>query len=117
MNWIGKTLGNGRIDRRNFFAAAGALGLAAIVGQASGLETNDDGGGMEKHILTGNGEWTYRILTGWGSLPGGTAFGGTHGAVAQDNAGQIYVSTPSDTGVLVYTSDGKLVRKIAAGYP
>jgi hypothetical protein len=44
-------------------------------------------------------------------------FGGTHGAIAQDKAGDIYVSTQSETGVLVYNSDGRLLRTIARAYP
>ena len=50
-------------------------------------------------------------------MPAGTTFGGTHGAIAQDKAGNIYVSTQSSTGVLVYNSDGRLLRKIATAYP
>ena len=68
-------------------------------------------------ILTGNGEWTFEVVPGWGSLPAGTNFGGTHGAVAQDNAGRIYVSTQSASGVLVYHSNGRFVRTIANAYP
>jgi len=68
-------------------------------------------------VLTGNGEWTYEVARGWGSLPSGTNFGGTHGAIAQDKAGQIYVSTQSTTGVLVYGSDGRLIKSIASAYP
>jgi hypothetical protein len=68
-------------------------------------------------VLTGNGEWTYEVVTDWGSLPAGTSFGGTHGAIAQDNAGNIYVSTQSTTGVLVYNRDGSLIRTIANAYP
>jgi len=52
-------------------------------------------------VVNGNGEWTCRIRSEWGKLPPGTTFGGTHGAIAQDNAGHIYVSTQSTTGVLV----------------
>ena len=66
--------------------------------------------------LTGNGEGTYAVVSGWGALPGGTRFGGTHGVVAQDKGGNIYVSTQSDTGDLVYSGDGRLLRKIAAAY-
>lgn len=68
-------------------------------------------------VLTGNGEWTYEVVAGWGSLPAGTNFGGTHGAIARDRAGNIYVSTQSATGVLVYGPDGKLIRTIANAYP
>jgi hypothetical protein len=68
-------------------------------------------------MQTGNGEWTYRIVEGWGQLPAGTSFGGTHGAIATDKAGNVYVSTQSETGVLVYSSDGALLRTIAGEFP
>jgi hypothetical protein len=72
---------------------------------------------MHPGSLTGNGEWTYRIRSDWGKLPAGTKFGGTHGAIAQDKAGQIYVSTQSETGVLVYSPEGALLRTIAGDFP
>jgi hypothetical protein len=50
-------------------------------------------------------------------LPAGTTFGGTHGAVAADKAGRVYVSTQSATGVLVYSPDGALLKTIAGEYP
>jgi hypothetical protein len=68
-------------------------------------------------LLTGNGEWTYEVVRDWGALPAGTAFGGTHGAIAQDNAGNIYVSTQSATGILVYSPDGRLMKTIAGAFP
>ena len=52
---------------------------------------------------TGNGEWTYEVVPHWGSLPADTQFGGTHGAITSDRAGNLYVSTQSHTGVLVYS--------------
>ena len=66
---------------------------------------------------TGNGAWTYRVVSGWGQLPAGKSFGGTHGGIATDNAGRLYVSTQSETGVLVYDLDGKLLKTIANEYP
>ncbi len=68
-------------------------------------------------MITGNGEWTYEVAQGWGSLPAGRAFGGTHGAIATDKAGNVYVSTQSETGILVYSQDGKLIKTIAGDYP
>ena len=57
------------------------------------------------------------MVSTWGQLPQGTAFGGTHGGIATDKAGLLYVSTQSETGVLVYDRDGKLLRTIAHEYP
>jgi hypothetical protein len=100
------------IRRRTFLAAAGITALAH--GRSVSTPSMS---GSEPRQVTGNGEWTYAVVSGWGALPAGTSFGGTHGAIAQDKAGNIYVSTQSNTGVLVYDSDGRLLRKIATSYP
>ena len=99
------------MHRRTFLAAAGITALGH--GHASSAPS-DSSGPLQ---LTGNGEWTYAVVSGWGTLPAGTRFGGTHGAIAQDSGGNIYISTQSDTGVLVYSLDGRLLRKIATAYP
>lgn len=101
-----------KIHRRTFLAAAGITALAH--GQAASVPSKPSTPPVE---LTGNGEWTYAVVSGWGALPAATTFGGTHGAIAQDKARNIYVSTQSDTGVLVYDSDGRLLRRIAEAYP
>ncbi len=100
MNRTRNNEGIGETGRRRFLAAAGATALAAIAVPAATPETTGrTGNDMQGESLTGNGEWTCRIRSDWGKLPVGTAFGGTHGAIAQDNAGHIYVSTQSATGV------------------
>jgi hypothetical protein len=107
-----------KFNRRNFVMAAGAASLGAFANasaQSETLATSVEQTGAP--LLTGNGEWTFRIVPDWGKLPAGTTFGGTHGGIAQDNAGHIYVSTQSETGVLVYDSDGKLLKTIAGDYP
>jgi len=102
-----------KLNRRNFMSVAGiAAGAPAISATAAA-----DDRASSPAALTGNGEWTYQVVPGWGTLPSGTTFGGTHGAIAQDKAGQIYVSTQSTTGVLVYDRDGRLIRTIANKYP
>ena len=101
-----------KMHRRTFLAATGMTALAH--GQAFSATSKSSSVPLQ---LTGNGEWTYAVVSGWGALPAGTTFGGTHGAIAQDKAGNIYVSTQSDTGVLVYNSDGRLLKKIATAYP
>jgi hypothetical protein len=107
-----------RESRRTFLAAAGAAAIVSALPMTSHAgEMHDDGQTRAQVPRTGNGEWTYDVMTGWGALPSGTTFGGTHGAVAQDKAGNIYVSTQSATGILVYTGDGKLVKTIAGAFP
>lgn len=103
------------IDRRHFLRASGASAFAAAMpamalpGPVHPSDQNEE--------KTGNGEWTYRVVPNWGALPAGTLYGGTHGAIAQDNAGNLYISTQSATGILVYSPDGKLLRTIAHEYP
>jgi len=101
-------------NRRTFMTVAGTAAGAPAISTLVSAEVNET---VPATVLTGNGEWTYEIRLGWGSLPSGTIFGGTHGAIAQDKAGHIYVSTQSTTGVLVYDSDGRLIRTIANAYP
>jgi hypothetical protein len=106
-------------SRRTFLASAGAIVCASL----SSVDAYSEGGEMnaeqssDRVVLTGNGNWTYEVARDWGKLPAGTHFGGTHGAIAQDNAGNIYVSTQSETGVLVYSPDGRLLRTIAHTFP
>ena len=108
----------GRFDRRRFCAVTGATALAALVSARASAELGVAGGEPGPvEVQTGNGEWTYRVVPGWGQLPAGTTFGGTHGGIATDKAGQIYVSTQSMTGVLVYDRQGVLLRTIAHEYP
>src|SRR6202789_2503264 len=102
------------LNRRTFMSVAG---LAVGAPASSALALSEENGAPSPKLPTGNGEWTYEVVQGWGSLPSGTAFGSTHGAIAQDKAGHIYVSTQSTMGVLVYNSDGRLVRTIANAYP
>src|SRR5215471_598233 len=101
-------------NRRTFISVAGIAAAAPSVPLLASGETSKS---ASPKALTGNGEWTYEVVPGWGALPAGTSFGGTHGAIAEDKAGHIYVSTQSTTGVLVYTSDGRLIRTIASAYP
>ena len=79
--------GDRSIDRRSLFTMTGAAAVAAILpvssaeGQSASLSP----------WQTGNGEWTYKVAEGWGRLPEGKSFGGTHGAIATDRAGLLYV--------------------------
>jgi len=100
------------VSRRSFLAAASALGLAAPLRQAESQPAT-----LPPERKTGNGEWVYQTVPGWGHLPESLAFGGTHGGIVVDAAGLVYISTQSTTGILVYRADGTLVRTIATQYP
>jgi hypothetical protein len=108
----------GAFNRRNFCAIGGAAALAGLAAPRSVAETiAPDSVVAGAKVQTGNGEWTYEVVPGWGALHGGIAYGGTHGAIATDNSGSVYVSTQSDTGILVYTPEGALKKTIATEYP
>jgi hypothetical protein len=105
-------------SRRGFLASAGVAALASALPMTSNAERSPDTTQAPARVLrTGNGEWTCDVVSGWGALPASTTFGGTHGAIAQDNTGNIYVSTQSSTGILVYSADGKLLKTIANDFP
>ena len=101
------------MKRRDFFALTGTAALGSLVGSQARAKTSS----QETLMTTGNGEWTYHVVPGWGQLPQGTTFGGTHGGIAKDKAGHLYVSTQSSTGVLVYDGDGRFIKTIAGEYP
>ena len=108
----------GVFDRRHFCTVTGATVLAALAGKGADAEVCHAGESTAGVTMqTGNGQWTYQVVSGWGQLPAGTAFGGTHGGIATDKSGHIYVSTQSETGILVYGPDGHLLKTIASEYP
>ena len=45
------------------------------------------GADLKTPVTTGNGEWTYEAVPGWGVLPDGKPIGPTHGSVL-DRAGR-----------------------------
>jgi hypothetical protein len=106
------------LNRRVFSSAAAVSALVAFAGGTSTLraESRKENSGASQY-RTGNGEWTYDVVPHWGQLPEGKQFGGTHGAINSDKAGNLYVSTQSETGVLVYDLNGRLLRTIANQYP
>ena len=103
-------------DRRQFCTITGVTALTALLSSRARAEA-PVGESALVQLRTGNGEWTYRVAPHWGELPAGETFGGTHGGIATDKAGLLYVSTQSATGVLVYDREGRLLRTIANEYP
>lgn len=105
-------------SRRNFIGAVGAAVLAsAAPASAHPSERASEMTASSQLLITGNGEWTYELVSGWGALPAGASFSGTHGAIAQDKSGNLYVSTQSTTGIVVYSQDGRLLKTIAGEFP
>jgi len=106
------------MKRREFCAITGVAAVGSLLHPAAHADVKPQEPTLNSlQLQTGNGEWTYRVVSNWGQLPAGETFGGTHGGIATDKAGLLYVSTQSNTGVLVYDRDGKLLKTIANEYP
>jgi hypothetical protein len=61
-------------------------------------------------VRMGCGIMTFDTVPGWGLRPDGTsALGPTHGGVAVDKTGNVYVS--ANKGVVVFSPDGKVVTE------
>jgi hypothetical protein len=118
MDSDGKTTNPTPLNRRAFGTAAAVSAVAAFTGGTSPVRAES----LEDHTCvspyrTGNGYWTYDVVPHWGQLPEGKQFGGTHGAISSDKAGNVYVSTQSETGIVVYDPSGRFLKTIANEYP
>lgn len=74
------------------------------------------GAAVTQRVVTGCGEWTFATVPGWGAVPTNQPPGPTHGGVAQDKAGNIYVSTDGRNGIIVYKPDGAYDHTIATKF-
>jgi outer membrane protein assembly factor BamB len=109
---------SGTVNRRGFCTVVAGSSLAMLAASPMPADTASASEHTEHvQFRTGNGEWTYDVAYDWGVLPAGTTFGGTHGGISSDRVGNVYVSTQSNTGILVYNKDGKLLKTIANEYP
>ncbi len=75
------------------------------------------GADVTSPVVTGNGEWTYEAIPGWGKLPEGKALGPTHGSVLVAPDETVYFSTESDLAVIVWDKDGNFIKAIAPDCP
>ena len=67
-------------------------------------------------VRTGSGEWTFESVAGWAKLPEDKPLGPTHGGVAVDKSGRVYVASDGPCGILVFAKDGKLEKTIAGDH-
>ncbi|HTA41911.1 MAG TPA: twin-arginine translocation signal domain-containing protein [Bryobacteraceae bacterium] len=94
--------------RRDFLAAAGAIGAVAPFVKAS------DKAGTKNPVL-GEGEHQYECIHDWGQLPSNIKYGNTH-SVCEDAQGHIYIhhtvhkTSESLDSVVVFDDKGKFVR-------
>jgi len=58
---------------------------------------------------TGNGQFIFETVPGFGAMPDGVNVGPTHGGVAVDSKGYVYVSTEAKHGVVQFSEKGQFV--------
>src|ERR1700733_717612 len=100
--------------RRNFLAAAGAIGAMAPF-----IKADDKTG--KKYPILGEGDHKYECIHDWGELPSNIKYGNTH-SVCEDAQGHIYIhhtvykDSPSPDSVVVFDEKGKFVRSWGAQF-
>ena len=107
------THATGPIDRRSFVqsavrtAVAAGVAVPALSALAAAAADNDP-------LVTGSGDFRYRVEHDWLVPPSSIRWGDTHG-LAQDKSGRIYVSHTVGAGsekkdaIVVFSSDGKFL--------
>ncbi len=71
------------------------------------------GADVQAPVRTGNGEWSFEAVPGWGVLPDGKPIGPTHGSVLVGPDENIYLSTDNALSIIVWKPDGTFVKSIA----
>jgi sugar lactone lactonase YvrE len=66
--------------------------------------------------LLGSGEVAFEWLPGWFQFPEGLSLGNTHGGIAFDRAGQVYVNTDTERAILVFGPDGRYQRSFGSAF-
>ncbi len=61
-------------------------------------------------IRLGTGRHTYQWVRNWAKLPAGMKFGNTHGCIAVDADGLVYLNTDTEHAVMVFRANGEFVR-------
>ena len=67
-------------------------------------------------VLTGQGDMSYTTVPGWGKVPGSDYIGSTHGGIAVDESGLIYVSTNGSQTLCIFKEDGTFVRSFGPSF-
>ncbi|BDS06659.1 hypothetical protein NT6N_16990 [Oceaniferula spumae] len=96
---------------------SGSLACAALIAPAQAHEGHEHppkGEPITEVVRTGKGDFTYETVPGFGKLPDGAKLGPTHGGVAVDAQGLIYVSTDGEKSLCVFKPDGTFVKAIAS---
>jgi len=92
------------------------LTLATLLHDPSTEPAPPDALAITSTIRVGTGDWSFESVGGWAKLPDDKPLGPTHGGVAVDKQGRVYVASDGKCGILVFGKDGKLEKTIAEKY-
>ncbi|MBK1832694.1 NHL repeat-containing protein [Roseibacillus ishigakijimensis] len=93
--------------KKTIFAAMMA---STMIGQAHEGHEHPPAGKVVTSVQeTGNGQFRFATVPGFAAMPDGANVGPTHGGIAVDGEGFVYVSTEADHGVVKFDQDGKFV--------
>ncbi|MCB1122771.1 MAG: NHL repeat-containing protein [Verrucomicrobiae bacterium] len=67
-------------------------------------------------VITGNGQHRFEVDNHWAQFPDGNPLGSTHGGVAIDKNGKVYVTTNQDRGIAIFGTDGKYLGSLGEEY-
>jgi len=74
------------------------------------VANSEEAPASQTEATTGQGDWVYKTVHNWGAIPGQEHIGSTHGGVAVDKSGKVYVSTDGPNGIIVYQPDGTFLK-------
>ncbi|MGJ8724725.1 MAG: 6-bladed beta-propeller [Roseibacillus sp.] len=83
---------------------------AAMAGAHEDHEHRPAGKVVTSVQKTGNGQFIFETVPGFAAMPEGVNVGPTHGGVAVDSAGHVYVSTEAKHGVVKFSKGGEFVK-------
>ncbi len=90
-------------SRRRLLRHVGVVAAAAVAAPARARAA------APGQILLGAGKHRYRWVKDWAQLPAGTGFGNTHGCIVVDAKKRVYVNTDTESAVMVFDPQGKLL--------
>ena len=66
---------------------------------------------VDADYITGQSKFTYKVDLNWGeTVKGQETLGSTHGGVAVDKSGNVYVSTQTKNGIVKFNSTGQVIK-------
>ncbi|MBK1877056.1 hypothetical protein [Pelagicoccus mobilis] len=68
---------------------------------------------IQHPTLVGNGQNQYRAIPNWAKFEDNKPIGATHGGIAIDASGKVYMSTNGERSICVFDTDGNFIRSIA----